>query len=65
MGFCFTRGRVKISTTLPSVIFDELKARAIRNNRSISSQIGDYIEVGLAVDEQMEEPLPPPEGTQG
>ena len=49
-GFSSNGCTIKIAVTIPRNLFLELKAQAIRQGRSISAQIGDYIQVGVAVD---------------
>lgn len=55
MGFCNARGRCKIAVHMPHAMFDALKHRAIKEGRSISAQIRDYIEVGLEVDRDFDD----------
>jgi hypothetical protein len=50
MGFCPTRGIVKIAVQMPIADFDELKRRAVKEGASLSAKIREYVHVGLAVD---------------
>lgn len=44
-----------IAVRMPQATFDEVKARAIKNNRSISAQIRDDVETMTQVEKDIEE----------
>jgi hypothetical protein len=54
VGFTTEKGHKQVCIHLEPSMFEELKMRAIKNCRSIRSQIRDYIEMGLSVDCEME-----------
>ncbi len=51
-------GLKQIAVRISVTIFDKLKARALKENSSMNAKIADYIEVGLAVDEDWDEDEP-------
>lgn len=50
MGFCTSKGKVKISVTLDASMFDRLRERACREGKSIAAKIREHVECGVEVD---------------
>lgn len=59
VGFTTEKGRKQLVIHVEPEMFVELKAQAIKQSRSIRAQIRDYIEMGLAVDRDMEDDARP------
>lgn len=51
-GYDASDGIKQIAVRMPRTIFDELRKRAVIENRSIQQKIMDYISVGLDVDRE-------------
>lgn len=54
-GHLDSQGRLQIAVRLDSVTFDALKEQAIKDKMSIAEKIRDYINVGLSVDEELDD----------
>ncbi len=54
-GHLDSQGRLQIAVRLDSVTFDALKEQAIKDKMSIAEKIRDYIDVGLGLDQDLDD----------
>ena len=54
-GFCVAEGRTKISATIKYEMFDALKIRALKENKTMAEKIREYVESGLEVDDSWDD----------
>ena len=54
-GFCVAEGLTKISAIVKYEMFDALKIRALKDNKTMAEKIREYVEVGLEVDDSWDD----------
>lgn len=54
-GYQDENGQIQIAVRIPQALFAEMKRFALKENVSLAAKIRDYIEVGVQVDQDIEE----------
>ena len=54
-GFCVANGLTKISAIVKYEMFDALKIRALKENKTMARKIREYVEAGLEVDDSWDD----------
>lgn len=57
-GYTTPNGDKQIAVRMPAGDYAELKARAVRERRSMNAVLLDYVQTGLAVDRDWDEDVP-------